>query len=63
MKDKKGFTLVELLAIIVVLVIIALVLVPVVNNIVYRSKKKAFEDSVLVTGKNVDEYLLKYDFL
>ena len=40
---KKGFTLVELLAVIVILSLLALILIPVVSNIVEKSREKAAE--------------------
>ncbi len=40
-----GFTLIELLAVIIILVIIALIAIPVVLNIIEKSKKEAFKDS------------------
>ena len=43
---KKGFTLVELLAVIVILAIIALIAVPTVINIIGSAQKHAFKDSV-----------------
>lgn len=43
---KKGFTLVELLAVIVILVIISLIAVPVILNLLSDSKKKAKDMSV-----------------
>ena len=43
---KNGFTLVEVLAVIVVLSIIALIAVPTVSNIVDTSKRGAFRDSI-----------------
>ena len=42
---KKGFTLVELLSVIVILGIISFIAVPVVSNIINTSKKKNFEVS------------------
>ena len=44
-KNKSGFTLIELLAVIVILAIIALIAVPVVMNIITKSRKSAFKDS------------------
>ena len=43
---KKGFTLVELLAVIVILAIIALIAVPIVINIINNSKKSSEEESL-----------------
>ena len=45
---KNGFTLVELLAIIVILAIIALITTTVVGDIIESSRKKTFEDSVVL---------------
>ena len=41
MKNKKGFTLIELLAIIIILAIIAVITVPIILNIIEKSKKGA----------------------
>ena len=43
---KKGFTLIELLAVIIILVVIALIATPIILNILEKSKKSAFQDSV-----------------
>ena len=43
---KKGFTLVELLAVIVILGIIAVITTPVIRGIIDSARKDAFEDSV-----------------
>jgi prepilin-type N-terminal cleavage/methylation domain-containing protein len=56
---KKGFTLVELLAVIVVLAIIALIAIPQVSKILQSSKKAAFTDSVLSLSSSIESYLLK----
>ena len=50
MKKKKGFTLMELLASIVIMGVIALILVPVVSGIIEKTRKSAFSrsaDSIL----------------
>ncbi len=41
-----GFTLIELLAVIIILSIIALITIPVIMNIIEKTKKSAFKDSV-----------------
>ena len=41
-----GFTLIEILAVIVILAIVALMAVPVVTNIIKKSQKSAFKDSI-----------------
>ena len=38
---KKGFTIIELLSVIVVLAIIALITIPVVTNVIEKSRKEA----------------------
>jgi bacterial surface protein 26-residue repeat/prepilin-type N-terminal cleavage/methylation domain len=43
---KEGFTLVELLAVIVILAVIMLIAVPIIINTIENSKKKSFENSV-----------------
>ena len=45
--NKKGFTLVELLAIIVILAIIAVITVPIVLNVIENSRKGAARSSAL----------------
>lgn len=42
---KRGFTLVELLAVIVIMAIVCMITVPVVMNIVTKSRKSAFKDT------------------
>ena len=45
MKKNKGFTLVELLAVIVILAIVALVVIPVVMGVIKDARKKAAIES------------------
>ena len=42
----KGFTLVELLAVIVLLAIVALIATPVIDNVIDSSRKRANERSI-----------------
>jgi len=44
--NKKGFSLIELLAVIVIIGIIALITFPIVDDIISNSEKKAFKASV-----------------
>ena len=46
MENKKGFTLIELLAVIVIIALITLITVPVIGNIIEKSKKDAFLRSI-----------------
>ena len=43
---KKGFTLVELMAVLIIVAVLALVLIPVVNGIVMSARKQTFKDTV-----------------
>jgi len=45
MKKEKGFTLIELLAVIIILALIALISVPLILNIIEKSRKSAFQNS------------------
>ena len=49
MKNEKGFTLVELLAIIVILAIIALIATPIILNTIENSRKGSAQDSAWAT--------------
>ena len=40
---KKGFTLIELLVVIILIGLIALIVVPIVSDIISNSKKEAFK--------------------
>jgi len=46
-KNNKAFTLIELLAVIVVLTIILLITVPAINDVIKNSRKEAFRNNVL----------------
>ncbi len=46
MKNKKGFTLVELLAVVVILALIALIASPIILNIIENSRKSSFASSI-----------------
>lgn len=63
MKNKKkiGFTLVELLAVIVILSIIMTITVPIVLVQVKKAEKRSFEISVELVKKNTENYLLKQE--
>lgn len=56
---KDGFTLVELMAIIIVLGIIAIITVPVVNNTINKSRKKAYEVQVSVIIESAHKWGVK----
>ena len=58
MKKKNGFTLIELLAVIVILAIIALIAVPIVLNLIERSRKGAAIDSAYGYKEAINEHYL-----
>ena len=62
---KKGFTLVELLAVIVILALIALITIPVILNVIEKSKLKTYQRSIDSYGgavnKAIAEYLLDHE--
>ena len=63
MKNKKkiGFTLVELLAVIVILSIIMTITVPIILVQVKKAEKRSFGISVELVKKNTEDYLLKHE--
>ena len=56
MKNKKGYTLVELLAVIVILAIIALIAVPKILSMIENAKKSAAVDSVYGYIEAIENY-------
>jgi len=46
MTNKKGFTLIELIAVIVILSLIALIVFPAVNSVIKDSKEKAYKEQI-----------------
>ena len=47
MKNKKGFTLVELLAVIIVLAVVAVISIPVIGNLIDKAKKDMLKDTAI----------------
>ena len=59
-KNKKGMTLVELLAVITVLAIILIIAVPQIGNVIKAGRLNSFKDSALLIAKNAErEYLVQ----
>ncbi len=59
---KKGFTLVELLAIIVILSIVALIVTPIISNVIESTKRKAAIESVRTYIKSANDALVAFSF-
>ena len=55
-KNKKGFTLIELISVIVVIAILSLILVPTITKIIVKTKKQAFVDEVYSVLDSFDYY-------
>ena len=53
MKKSKGFTLVELLAVIVILAVLVLAATPAISNIMQKSQKNAFKSEMLGIAKSM----------
>ncbi len=60
MKNKKAFTLIELIAVLVILAILALIVTPIVLNIVKRSMESANKRSVDAYGKSIELAVANY---
>ena len=60
MKNKKGFTLAELVSVLVILAIVALIATPLVINLVNKSTLSANKRSVDAYGKAVETAAMKY---
>ena len=56
MKNKKGFTLIELIGVVTLLALIALVVYPAINTVIKNSKEKAYKDQVEVVVKAAKEW-------
>ncbi|HHT38307.1 MAG TPA: type II secretion system protein [Mollicutes bacterium] len=61
LKTKKGFTLVELLAVIVILAVILAIAIPGISNMTKNAKKSSFEDNVKLIIKGIDYAILNAD--
>ena len=58
--SKKGFTLVELLAVIVILIVIILIAVTIIKNYTLQAKEKAVEANAIVYVKATNSLILDY---
>lgn len=60
MRKKSGFTLIELIAVLVILSIIALIVTPLVLNVINKAKTSANKRSVDAYGRSVEIAISKY---
>jgi len=60
---KKGFTLVELLAVITLIGILGLITVPIINNTIKNSRKKAFKETLNAIVDSAKIYNADTDYL
>ena len=56
--NKKGFTLIELISIIVILSLIALIVFPAVTSIIKSSRNSAYESQITILEKAAKQYYL-----
>ncbi len=60
MKRKKGFTLIELIAVLVILAILALIVTPLVMNIIRKAKDSADKRSIDAYGRSIELAIANY---
>lgn len=56
---KNGFTLIELIATILILGVIAMIIVPITNNILIKSKEKLYNEQIDRIEKLAKEYAIE----
>ena len=61
MKNSNGFTLIELLAVIVILVVLALITVPLIMNVVKKSRMSAAKNSAMSYLDGVEKYVMYHE--
>ena len=61
-KKIKGFTLVEVLAIIIIIALVSLITVPVITGVLTNARQKAFVNSVEIANRVLKEYLNDNDY-
>ena len=60
MKNKKGFMLIELIAVLVILAILALIVTPLVMNIIRKARISADKRSIDAYGRSVELAIANY---
>ena len=63
MRNKKGFTLVELLVVITLVGVLGLITVPIINDVIKNSRKKAFRETVINMVEVAKIYKAEKDYL
>lgn len=63
MRNKKGFTLVELLVVITLVGVLGLITVPIINDVIKNSRKKAFRETVINIVEVAKIYNAEKDYL
>ncbi|NLL44217.1 MAG: type II secretion system protein [Mollicutes bacterium] len=61
-KKKKGFTLIEILAVLVIMSVVALITVPIIVGIIDGTRKNAYKESVRSIFTAVDLFLATNEF-
>ena len=59
--NKRGFTMVELIAVIIVLGIILMVTFPVINSVIKRTRRSSAEKSIVLFGRTIEEVAVRYE--
>ena len=59
-KTKKGFTLIELIAVLVIMAIIALIVTPLVMNIIRKARISADKRSIDAYGRSIELAVASY---
>ena len=59
-KDKKGFTLIELIAVLVIMAILALIVTPLVMSIIKKAKTSADKRSIDAYGRSIEIAIASY---
>lgn len=57
----QGFTLLELVVVLVIIALLASISVPVVSTAIYRAKESALKETLLVTRKALDDYYADHE--
>ena len=59
MKNEKGFTLIEIITVIVVLSVISLIITPIVIDQIHDSKEKAYVEQTVILEETAERWAIK----